>query len=79
MREGMRKAQVIAACLAAFLLLGPAFPALAEESLGIALEGFAYPYPVHMFVIQGDCERLSMAYMDVPPEGAVLQFLHDGR
>lgn len=51
MREGMRKAQVIAACLAAFLLLGPAFPALAEESLGIALEGFAYPYPVHMFVI----------------------------
>jgi hypothetical protein len=31
-------------------------------------EGFAYPYPVHMFVIQA--EGL---------EGAVLQFLHDGR
>lgn len=69
MREAMRKAQVIAACLAAFLLLGLARPALAEEPLGIALEGFAYPYPVHMFVIQGDGERLSMAYMDVPPEG----------
>jgi hypothetical protein len=51
MREGMRKAQVMAACLAAFLLLGPARPALAEEPLGIALEGFACPYPVHMFVI----------------------------
>jgi hypothetical protein len=75
----MQKAQVMAARLAAFLLLGPARPALAEGPLGIALEGFAYPYPVHMFVIQGDAERLSMAYMDVPPEGAVLQFLHDGR
>ena len=45
----MRKAQVMAACLAAFLLLGLARPALAEEPL--ALEGFAYPFPVHMFVI----------------------------
>ena len=51
MREGMPKAQVIAACLSAFLLLGLVRPALAEEPLGIALEGFAYPYPVHMFVI----------------------------
>jgi hypothetical protein len=25
--------------------------ALAEEPLGIAFESFAYPYPVHMFVI----------------------------
>jgi hypothetical protein len=63
MREAMQKAQVIAACLAAFLLLGLARPALAEEPLGIALEGFAYPYQVHMFVIQGDGERLSMAHI----------------
>jgi len=75
----MPKAQVIAACLSAFLLLGLARPALAEEPLGIALEGFAYPYPVQMFVIQGDAERLSMAYTDVPPERAMLQYLHDGR
>jgi hypothetical protein len=79
MREAMRKAQVRAACLAAFLLLGLARPAPAEGPLGIALKGFAYPYPVHMFVIHGDADQLSMAYMDVPPEGAVLQFLHDGR
>jgi len=35
----------------------------------LPLEGFAYPHPVHMFVIQAGGERLSMAYMDVPPEG----------
>ena len=27
------------------------------------------PTPVHMFVILTGGERLSMAYMDVPPEG----------
>jgi hypothetical protein len=32
-----------------------------------------------MFVIQGDAERLSVAYTDVPPERPMLQFLHDGR
>jgi hypothetical protein len=69
MREVVRKVPVTAACLAAFLLLGLARPALAEKPLGIALAGFAYPYPVHMFVIQADGERLSKAYMDVPPEG----------
>ena len=68
MREAMRKAQVISACLSAFLLLGLAGGAC-EEPLGIAVEGFAYPHPVHMFVIQAGGERLSMAYMDVPPEG----------
>jgi hypothetical protein len=52
MRYAMRKVSVLTACLAAFLLLGLARPALAEELLGIALEGFAYPYPVHMFVIR---------------------------
>jgi len=51
------------------LLLGLGGLALAEEPLGIALEGFAYPYPVHIFVIPGGGERLDMAYMDVPPEG----------
>ncbi len=54
MREGVRKALVIAACLAAFLPHGFASLAHADEPLGIALEGFAYPYPVHMFVIAGD-------------------------
>ena len=65
----MRKAPVVATCLTGLLLLGLDRLALADEPLGIALEGFAYPYPVHMFVIPGGGERLDMAYMDVPPEG----------
>ncbi|MGB6969801.1 MAG: alpha/beta hydrolase [Methyloceanibacter sp.] len=66
----MRKPNV-AVPLAALLLLSAAVgPASAEEPFGIGLEGFAYPYPVHMFVIPASGERLNMAYMDVPPAGA---------
>src|SRR5262245_32949642 len=69
MRAALRIVPVVAACLAVLLPLGLSRLARAEEPLGIALEGFAYPYPVHMFVIPGGGERLDMAYMDVPPEG----------
>jgi pimeloyl-ACP methyl ester carboxylesterase len=41
----------------------------AEEPFGIALEGFPYPYPVRMFPLTQDGERLRMAYMDVAPNG----------
>ena len=61
MRAAMRKVPVTAACLAALLLLGLDRLAPADEPFGIALEGFAYPYPVHMFVIPGGGERLDMA------------------
>src|SRR6476646_10832545 len=64
MRAAMRKVPVVATCLTGLLLLGLDRLALADEPLGIALEGFAYPYPVHMFVISGGGERLDMAYMD---------------
>ena len=64
----MQKLALAAASLALLLLWGPN-PASAEEPLGIGLEGFAYPYPVHMFVIPEGGERLNMAYMDVAPEG----------
>ena len=47
------------ACLAILLLVWLGRQALAEERLGMALEGFAYPYPVHMFVIPADGERLT--------------------
>jgi pimeloyl-ACP methyl ester carboxylesterase len=65
-------------CLAALLLLGvsaalaeekPAKPPLPEEPFGIGLEGFPYPYPVRMFTLSEDGERLRMAYMDVRPKG----------
>jgi pimeloyl-ACP methyl ester carboxylesterase len=64
----MKKLPVAAVSLALLILSGPIY-ASAEEPLGIGLEGFAYPYPVHMFVIPEGGERLNMAYMDVPPEG----------
>jgi pimeloyl-ACP methyl ester carboxylesterase len=39
-----------------------------REPYGIALEGFAYPYPVHLLPVVNDGEELRMAYMDVAPE-----------
>ena len=40
-----------------------------EEPYGIALEGFAYPYPVRTLPLSHEGERLRMAYMDVRPDG----------
>ena len=68
LNQALRKLPSLVVCV--FLLLGhTAQPVLDEEPFGIALEGFAYPYPVHMFVIPEGGERLNMAYMDVAPEG----------
>lgn len=64
----MRKLVSIASLTCIGLMLA-ASPARAEEPFGIGLEGFAYPFPVHMFVIGGGQERLNMAYMDVAPQG----------
>ena len=50
-----------------------------REPYGIALEGFAYPYPVHLLPLTNDGEQLSMAYMDVPPaqpNGRTVVLLH---
>jgi pimeloyl-ACP methyl ester carboxylesterase len=41
-----------------------------EMPLGIGLEGFPYPYPVHMLPLNHDGEAMRMAYMDVAPAGA---------
>ena len=35
--------------------------------LGIALESYPYPYPVHFFDVEMQGQPLRMAYMDVPP------------
>lgn len=54
------------------LLAGGAPPAAAQpaEPLGIALEGFAYPYPVSFLPLTRDGEAQRLAYMDVGPQGA---------
>jgi pimeloyl-ACP methyl ester carboxylesterase len=40
------------------------------EPLGIALESYDYPYPVHFLELEMQGQTLRMAYMDVPPAGA---------
>jgi pimeloyl-ACP methyl ester carboxylesterase len=50
-----------------------------REPYGIDLEGFAYPYPVHLLPLVNDGEQLRMAYMDIAPaqpNGRVVVLLH---
>jgi pimeloyl-ACP methyl ester carboxylesterase len=50
-----------------------------REPYGIALEGFAYPYPVSFLPVVNDGEELRMAYMDVAPaqpNGRTVVLLH---
>jgi len=69
------------AALFAALLASPLVPghAAEREPYGIGLEGYAYPYPVHMLPLVNDGEQLRMAYMDVAPRqpnGRVVVLLH---
>jgi pimeloyl-ACP methyl ester carboxylesterase len=63
--------RILPAVLCTALLAAPLTSHAADtaprEPYGIALEGFAYPYPVHLLPLTNDGEQLSMAYMDVPP------------
>ena len=67
----MRRVLTIPA-LGLALLAGTAAPAPAQaaEPLGIALEGFAYPYPVSYLPLTRDGEAQRLAYMDVAPQGS---------
>ncbi|MEW6642905.1 MAG: alpha/beta hydrolase [Pseudomonadota bacterium] len=50
-----------------------------HEPYGIGLEGFAYPYPVHMLPLVNEGEPVRMAYMDVAPatpNGRAVLLLH---
>ena len=40
-----------------------------SQPLGIALETWAYPYPVHFFGLSVEGQAVRMAYMDVPAQG----------
>lgn len=75
--------RILSAALAAILLTTPfashATDTAPREPYGIALEGFAYPYPVHLLPLINDGEQLSMAYMDVSPaqpNGRTVVLLH---
>lgn len=72
-------AALAAALLASLLTTAHAADTLPREPYGIALEGFAYPYPVHQLPLVNDGEQLSMAYMDVTsaqPNGRTVVLLH---
>ncbi|WP_222911081.1 alpha/beta fold hydrolase [Pseudomonas sp. DNDY-54] len=49
--------------------LSPALLAQESPAYGPHLEGFDYPHPVMHFEFSSQRQPLSMAYMDVPPEG----------
>ena len=64
----MRRAIIVTAAvflsgLSCVYAAGPA----TREPYGIALEGFAYPYPVHLLPLVNDGEQVQMTYMDVAP------------
>src|ERR1700735_861786 len=52
---------------AMFLAFAP--QAVRAEAMGIGIEGFPYPYPVHFMPITLEGEDLRLAYMDAPPVG----------
>ncbi len=55
------------------LIAAAASGARAEDAapLGIGIEGWPYPYPVHLFPLVEDGQALRMAYMDVHPAPTV--------
>jgi pimeloyl-ACP methyl ester carboxylesterase len=57
-----------------------ASPAARGEAMGVALEGFPYPYPVHFLPLTLEGEDLRLAYMDAaptsPPTGRTVVLLH---
>lgn len=55
------------------------FSAQAANNFGPRLEGFDYPFPVELFQLESQGQRLEMAYMDIQPEtpnGQTVVLLH---
>lgn len=62
-----------------FLLIALISPALAQETLGINLEGYDYPYPVKEFHFRSQQQDLVMAYQhekSPTPNGKTVLLLH---
>jgi pimeloyl-ACP methyl ester carboxylesterase len=67
----MKLRRAFACCLIIVAVIFAAFapPSARAEAMGIALEGFPYPYPVHFMPVTLQGEDLRLAYMDAPPVG----------
>ena len=63
--------RALAHCLLIIVaLFAPFAPqAVRAEAMGIGIEGFPYPYPVHFMPITLEGEDLRLGYMDAPPVG----------
>src|SRR5881227_946154 len=76
----MKRVVLFSALLAAMpLAFAHAAEPASREPYGIGIEGFAYPYPVHMLPLVNDGEQVRMAYMDVAPaqpNGRTVVLLH---
>ena len=79
----MRIRGAFAVCLsipAALWFAAFASPGARGEAMGIGLEGFPYPYPVHFLPLTLEGEDLRLAYIDVapagPPTGRTVVLLH---
>ncbi|WP_407154989.1 alpha/beta fold hydrolase [Bradyrhizobium sp. STM 3557] len=64
--------RLVLGALCAALLVTSSMPSRAtdappREPYGENLEGFPYPYPVHLLPVANEGEQLQMAYMDVAP------------
>jgi len=79
----MKHIHVIALLLASLSVVHAQTPAATDipqkEPYGIGLEGYPYPYPVHLLPLVNDGEQVRMAYMDVAaanPNGRTVVLLH---
>src|SRR5215218_5733960 len=62
--------RVISLLTAVFLGSAPVLAQSSPEPLGIALEGYAYPFPVRFLPLTVEQHAVRLAYMDVPPTAA---------
>jgi pimeloyl-ACP methyl ester carboxylesterase len=68
----MRTARFLVAAIALAPRLSPVLAQPGpqyDQPLGIAMETWPYPHPVHYLDVTAEGQKLRMAYMDVPPAG----------
>src|SRR4029450_4307829 len=79
MELAMRRAMISLCIVLSSLSCAQGADASPPEPYGIGLEGFAYPYPVHLLPLVNNGEQMRMAYMDVAPaqpNGRTVVLLH---
>jgi pimeloyl-ACP methyl ester carboxylesterase len=77
--QGILSSAICAATLVTVTFCPCSAADVTREPYGIALEGFAYPYPVNLLPLVNDGEQVRMAYMDVAaaqPNGRTVVLLH---